>query len=185
MICDSCPPADSGAFGLATRWMLSQASLAVTVFPLWKVTPGRILIVQVFASLEGSTDSARAGSSWKSLFQNSSGSYRLHTRAMSAACTGWCGSRVSLLPPPVAPWIRVPPDFCAPPSPPPPLPMSPPSSPPPHAARKLLPATAVTPIPEYLSSWRRESCHSLLRGRFTVRLLRCAVRETAGSRNIG
>src|SRR5215213_2470078 len=142
MICDSCPPADSGAFGLATRWMLSQASLAVTVFPLWKVTPGRILIVQVFASLEGSTDSARAGSSWKSLFQNSSGSYRLHTRAMSAACTGWCGSRVSLLPPPVAPWIRVPPDFCAPPSPPPPLPLSPPSSPPPHAARKLLPATA-------------------------------------------
>ncbi len=63
MIWDSWPPAESGAFGSATRWMLNHASSAVTVLPLWKVTPGRILIVHVVASLEPSIDSAMAGSS--------------------------------------------------------------------------------------------------------------------------
>ena len=64
MICESWPPADSGALGSATRWMLSHASSAVTVLPLWKVTPWRSLTVQVIASADGSTDSASAGSSW-------------------------------------------------------------------------------------------------------------------------
>ena len=63
MIWESWPPAESGASGSATRWMLSQASLAVTGWPLWKVTPWRILIVQVMASADASTDSASAGSS--------------------------------------------------------------------------------------------------------------------------
>ena len=63
MICESWPPAESGASGSATRWMLNQASSAVTSLPLWKVTPWRSLMVQVMASADGSTDSASAGSS--------------------------------------------------------------------------------------------------------------------------
>ena len=63
MIWESWPPADSGSSGLATRWMLFQASSAVTGWPLWNVTPWRIVTVQVMASAEASTDSARAGSS--------------------------------------------------------------------------------------------------------------------------
>ena len=43
--------------------MLNHASSAVTVLPLWKVTPERILIVHLVASLEPSIDSAIAGSS--------------------------------------------------------------------------------------------------------------------------
>src|SRR4051812_16677812 len=85
---------------------------------------------------------------------------------MSAAVTGWWGSMVSLLPPPVAPWIRTPPELCAPP--PPPLPLLLLSVSPPHAVRKLLPATAAAPMPEYLSSWRRENSKFPLRGWFTL-----------------
>ena len=63
MICESWPPAESGASGSATRWMLLSASSAVTGLPLWKVAPARILMVHVMASAEASTDSARAASS--------------------------------------------------------------------------------------------------------------------------
>ena len=60
---DSWPPAGFGALGSATRRIEKSTSSAVTVLPLWKVTPSRSVTVQVLPSLDGSTDSASAGAS--------------------------------------------------------------------------------------------------------------------------
>src|ERR1700710_488700 len=61
MIGASATPAEVGALGSATRLSVEMTSSGVTSLPLWKVTPWRSLTVQVIASADGSTDSARAG----------------------------------------------------------------------------------------------------------------------------
>ena len=68
---------------------------------------------------------------------------------MSGLVTTLCASRLSLLLPPVAPWVRVPPVFCGPLLPPSP-------EPPPQAASEPAPATPAAATPEYRSTWRRE-----------------------------
>src|SRR5579884_2265872 len=173
--------------------MVYTTSSAVTVFPLWKVTPSRSLTVHTVAVLLGTADTASPGMkpSGPGATRNS-GSYSCSPRMRSVVVTSFRGSTVSDAPPEIIAMVSVPPLIGVPlllgplergavPA----MVVPPPPTLPPHPASHAPAARAAAPSAPRLSRSRRVRSCSSKRSLLTGRLLTvCAPGRAVGDHDV-